>query len=224
MCRSVPQMDAILTLTRTSVRPNCGLGTSQISVPGAGAGFTTASMVSGMRMAPARVSFPSFRQRRAKGRGARGTSAQYERSNGGQTDKFSTRGGYRNRGRQSLLRLLFLQQVRVVGLALALGNAQRFPLHARQVFRQENDLPNVIGVMNHLAVDGLQYRMWFAANRNRALQVVSTKRIEHLKDQLPILLPGNEHLLTLGIVVHDEFAVTVAVWFLAIGGKKVGEA
>src|SRR5271165_2141653 len=52
MCRSVPHMDAILTLTSTSVRPNCGLGTSRISVPGAGSGFTTASIVSGMRAAP----------------------------------------------------------------------------------------------------------------------------------------------------------------------------
>src|ERR1035441_1856289 len=51
MCRSVPQMDAILTLTSTSVRPNCGLGTSLISMPGADVGLTTASMVFDMRMA-----------------------------------------------------------------------------------------------------------------------------------------------------------------------------
>src|SRR5271157_1037853 len=52
MCRSVPHMDAILTLTSTSVRPNCGVGTSRISVPGAASAFTTASIVSGMRAAP----------------------------------------------------------------------------------------------------------------------------------------------------------------------------
>src|SRR5579875_691640 len=51
MCTSVPQMEATLTLTRTSVRPNLGLGTSRISVPGADSGFTTASMVFGMKMA-----------------------------------------------------------------------------------------------------------------------------------------------------------------------------
>src|ERR1700684_1118149 len=45
MWRSVPQMDAILTLTRTSEGPNFGMGTSRISVPGAGAGLTTAIMV-----------------------------------------------------------------------------------------------------------------------------------------------------------------------------------
>src|ERR1039457_3543050 len=51
MCRSVPQMDAILTLTSTSVRPNCGVGNSRISLAGAGSGLTTASMVFDMRMA-----------------------------------------------------------------------------------------------------------------------------------------------------------------------------
>src|SRR5664279_3116882 len=51
MWRSVPQMDAILTLTSTSVRPNCGLGTSRISMPGADVGLTTASMVFDIRMA-----------------------------------------------------------------------------------------------------------------------------------------------------------------------------
>ena len=35
-CKSVPQMDATLTLTRTSLRPNWGLGTSRILRPGRG--------------------------------------------------------------------------------------------------------------------------------------------------------------------------------------------
>src|SRR5664280_842822 len=59
MWRSVPQMDAILTLTSTSVRPNCGLGTSRISMPGADVGLTTASMVFGMRIALGLGSHPS---------------------------------------------------------------------------------------------------------------------------------------------------------------------
>src|ERR1035438_5731897 len=59
MCRSVPQMDAILTLTSTSVRPNWGLGTSRISMPGADVGLTTASMVFDIRMALGFGSHPS---------------------------------------------------------------------------------------------------------------------------------------------------------------------
>src|SRR5580698_5594361 len=51
MCRSVPQIEATSTLTKTSFGPNCGLGTSRISVPGEGSAFTTASIVFGMRMA-----------------------------------------------------------------------------------------------------------------------------------------------------------------------------
>src|ERR1700689_2800670 len=35
MCRSVPQMEATFTLTRTSLRPKAGILTSRISAPGA---------------------------------------------------------------------------------------------------------------------------------------------------------------------------------------------
>src|SRR5919204_2100528 len=49
MCRSVPQTEATLTLTRTSVGPMLGMGTSLISAPGLGSGFTTASMVSAIQ-------------------------------------------------------------------------------------------------------------------------------------------------------------------------------
>src|SRR6266446_10993163 len=54
MCKSVPQMDATLTLTRTSVGPNAGTLTSRISAPGAGWAFTTACIVSCIRHAPAK--------------------------------------------------------------------------------------------------------------------------------------------------------------------------
>src|ERR1035441_128683 len=78
MCRSVPQMDAILTLTSTSVRPKWGLGTSRISMPGADAGLTTASMVFDMRMALGFGSHP-VRNCGGQGWGTRVTSAQCER-------------------------------------------------------------------------------------------------------------------------------------------------
>src|SRR4030095_7257606 len=48
MCRSVPQIDATLTLTRTSVRPKPGILTSRTSTPGAASGLTTASMLLGI--------------------------------------------------------------------------------------------------------------------------------------------------------------------------------
>src|SRR5271169_4283883 len=45
MWRSVPQIEAALTLTKTSVRPKAGILTSRISAPGAASALTTASMV-----------------------------------------------------------------------------------------------------------------------------------------------------------------------------------
>src|SRR5258708_39295698 len=47
-------MEATLTLTRTSVRPNPGTFTSRTSAPGAGWAFTTACIVFGIPHAPAK--------------------------------------------------------------------------------------------------------------------------------------------------------------------------
>src|SRR5262245_46665648 len=49
MCRSVPQIEATFTLTRTALGPICGLGTSRTSAPALGSGFTIATMVSAIR-------------------------------------------------------------------------------------------------------------------------------------------------------------------------------
>src|SRR5215469_7302807 len=45
MWRSVPQIEATLTFTRTSERPKAGILTSRTSAPGAASGLTTASIV-----------------------------------------------------------------------------------------------------------------------------------------------------------------------------------
>src|SRR5215813_8839571 len=50
MWRSVPQTEATFTFTRTSSGPICGTGIWRTSAPGAASGFTTASMVSDIRV------------------------------------------------------------------------------------------------------------------------------------------------------------------------------
>src|SRR5580704_5757091 len=50
MCKSVPQIEATFTLTSTSLRPTTGIFTSRTSEPGAASGFTTASIVDGMKI------------------------------------------------------------------------------------------------------------------------------------------------------------------------------
>jgi hypothetical protein len=44
MCKSVPQMEATFTFTRTSVGPIAGMGTSRSSTPAFGSLFTTAGI------------------------------------------------------------------------------------------------------------------------------------------------------------------------------------
>src|SRR5271166_2230542 len=333
MCRSVPHMDAILTLTSTSVGPNCGLGTSRISVPGAGSGFTTASIVSGMRAAPppqnAAVRQPSMDKRavgkrtslarpealsaRLLARSAnigiamsvvedarkvmqdliapelRALSARLDavekrldaidKRFDGVDKRFDSvdrkfedverrrrtappgpvtphghadgrpwlpasqiEGGQGNVDRVTALEeeqdetavavrspltlslALLLRHPCIVLLALVPGNAQGLPLRALPVLRQKDDLPDVIRVVRNLAVDGLEHGMRLAANGDGALQVLGMKRIDGLKDHLPILFPRAEHFFALSLGVHDKFAVAMAVGLLAVAGQKISEA
>jgi len=46
------------------------------------------------------------------------------------------------------------------------------------MFGQKYDLPDVVGVMRHLAVQGLQNRVRFAADGDRAHRVLGLERLD----------------------------------------------
>src|SRR6267142_369108 len=90
MCRSVPHTEATRTFTRTSSGPYSGMGTWRTSAPGADSGFTTASMVSGIRF-PVRQTYegqtnysnkPGENQFHRKGR--EGRKGKHKKNNDGQ--------------------------------------------------------------------------------------------------------------------------------------------
>src|SRR5512135_3600032 len=67
-------------------------------------------------------------------------------------------------------------------LGLATRNAQRLPLRAPPVLGQEDDLPDVVGVVRGRAMDGLHHRVFLSADGDRARQVFGLERgegVEH---------------------------------------------
>src|SRR5579863_8884910 len=128
MWRSVPQMDATLTFTRTSVGPNAGTFTSRISMPGAGLVFTTACIVSAMST--------TFTYEVGKTKTLNSSIPTVLEMYKDLTGAWTRRSGLPVRNR-----------LLVEFLRFAARNAQRHPLVRTKVLRQENDLSHMISVV-----------------------------------------------------------------------------
>ena len=59
-------------------------------------------------------------------------------------------------------------------------HAQRFPLSMLEVLGEEHNLSAMVGVMRHLAIDGLHHRMGFAANGHGSLQILARRAVPAL--------------------------------------------
>jgi len=103
---------------------------------------------------------------------------------------------------------------------IALGNAQGLPLAVLEMFRQNDNLAAVIGVMRNLSIDGLQNRMRFTTNRNCAAQVRVCECIQRGKQTLPTVFP---HLQQRGASGRrlDEFRVPLAAGLLSIRCQEI---
>src|SRR5207248_6315267 len=84
------------------------------------------------------------------------------------------------------MRLLELASKR---LRLALRNAQRIPLASPKMFRQQDDLVNVAGIMQQLPGNGLHHRVLPAGNEYRSAQVLSGERDHCSEHALPPVIP-----------------------------------
>src|SRR2546421_3413756 len=135
MCRSVPQMDATLTLTSTSVRPKAGILTSRISAPGLGSGFTTASMELGIR---SDLMISQWRSKLLILAPAWGVQIPLLPCAW---------------ARWSWLSLGHGLAVEILGLAAR--NTERLPFARTDVLGQENDLPGMLSVVCDAAIESL---------------------------------------------------------------------
>src|SRR5271165_1016997 len=200
MWRSVPQIDATLTLTRTSLRPKAGIFTSRTSAPGAASGFTTANIV------PAMIAH-------SPAKSARHTKHMIlaPRSNSPVPILLLCGCGY-NRGNAE--EELGARQASIgfrrdgfVIFRLPAWNTERLPLARPQMLGQEYDLPNVLRVMRDLPVDRLQHRVRFAADRNRMHHIFRFQRIDGAEHDRPTFFPPPHHIRARRCQGDFKFAV-----------------
>ena len=92
-----------------------------------------------------------------------------------------------------------------------------------EVLGQKHDLADVVGIVSHLAIDGLGDGVGFVADQDCAAEVGVGERgrgrRRHISSRLPI---GRE--LGAGCGGRFEFGVAIAVGLLAVGGEEIGPA
>src|SRR5579862_3143683 len=198
MCRSVPQTEATLTLTRTSVRPTLGMATSRTSAPGFGSGFTTASMVSAIK-----VSHLPF---------LRAGDAECSRKPLILTFARGRGGGVRAWVLVSAMQSWF------VFLLARLGHTERLPFGAPKVLGQVGDLPDVVGIVQRGHVQSFEHGIGLAANGDGALQVLRSQRLQAAEHKRPVLLPGAHQAGPGSACGVLEFLIAVAVGLLPVAG------
>ena len=91
------------------------------------------------------------------------------------------------------------------------------------MFRQQDDLADVVGVVGELAVNGLHDGVGFAADGDGAGEIGVGERLKSGEQAGPACFPGGEERGA-GGGRHFEFAVAITGGFFAVGGQKIGPA
>jgi len=85
---------------------------------------------------------------------------------------------------------------------------------------QHDDLPDVVGIVRQLPVDGLHHRVILAADGHRAYQIDLAQRTQRAPHAIPTFLPQLHQLRARGRGL-DELAVPLAERLLAVGGQEI---
>jgi len=101
-----------------------------------------------------------------------------------------------------------------------LGDAQRLPLVATEMAREKNNLPDVVGVVRDLAVDGLRHGMRLGANRYGPGQVRVSQWLKRIEEILPAAFPEFQQFST-RLRRGFKFRVAISVGLLSIGGQEI---
>src|SRR5579871_293076 len=92
------------------------------------------------------------------------------------------------------------------------------------MFRQHDDLPNMLRVVRDLPVDGLQYGVGLSANRYGAHDVIRLERIDGTEHARPAVLPPFHDIRTCGRRCYLELAIPETVWLFAVASEEIRKA
>lgn len=119
---------------------------------------------------------------------------------------------------------MFLLELAGVGFRLAFGNAQRLPLGATEMFRKQDDLIHMAGIMQQLTSDRLHNCVLTAGDEDLAAEIGGRKRSDRTEDALPATLPPLHNVGSRSAGGDLELLIAMTVRFLAICGEEVRPA
>jgi hypothetical protein len=104
-----------------------------------------------------------------------------------------------------------------------LWDAECLPVFAGEMLGEKHNLPDVMGIVSYLAIDGLHHGVRLGADGDGAGQILIREGIECIEANLPAGFPeSNQTRACLGRSI--KFGIAVAIRFFAVRGEKIGPA
>src|SRR5215472_2120717 len=104
---------------------------------------------------------------------------------------------------------------------LSTGAAQSLPLGSAKMLAQKENLPDVIGGVQHTAVRGLQHGMRLATDVHGAGDILRLQALYGVEDRFPAMLPAVHQLLAGVGGGENELPVAVAIGLFTVAGQEV---
>lgn len=123
----------------------------------------------------------------------------------------------------SALRFFAGSNVGIESGGLFARDAERLPVVAREMLREENYLADVMRIVGDLAIDCLHDRVRLAANGHRLGQIGIGQRFERVEDPFPTGMPLL-HQLAACRCRRFEFHVSIPIRFFAVSCKEIAPA
>src|SRR6266542_4239259 len=100
-------------------------------------------------------------------------------------------------------------------------DGERFPPAPRKVFRQQHELPNMVGVVANLQIDRPENRERLAPDPDGPAQVLRRERLDRREEKTPPLVPAMLEALARVARLQHEFGVSMSVLLLAVARQKI---
>jgi len=89
---------------------------------------------------------------------------------------------------------------------------------------EEDDLPEVLGVMSDLTVNGLEHCMRLVTNRHDSHDVFGSELVDRAEDTCPPFFPPRHYFCASRCRADLKLAIADTVRFLAVASEKIREA
>src|SRR6266498_2456422 len=103
-------------------------------------------------------------------------------------------------------------------------DGERFPPAPRKVFRQQHELPNMVGVVGNLQIDRPENRERLAPDPYGPAEVLGREGLDRREEKAPSLVPALFEAFARVAGLDDEFRIPVPLLLLPVARQKIGPA